>query len=50
LFTTRIRYKPDTKHILRKLNDLLRDLELDSGKFFSNIGTTGKKTNKQKLM
>ncbi|KAI9357540.1 hypothetical protein BD770DRAFT_427769 [Pilaira anomala] len=40
LFTTRIRYKPDTKHILRKLNDLLRDLELDSGKFFSSIGTT----------
>lgn len=41
LFTTRIRYKPDTKHILRKLNDLLRDLELDSGKFFASIGTTG---------
>ncbi|KAG2200760.1 hypothetical protein INT47_002804 [Mucor saturninus] len=40
LFTTRIRYKPDTKHILRKLNDLLRDLELDSGKFFASIGTT----------
>ncbi|KAI8644226.1 hypothetical protein BD408DRAFT_413511 [Parasitella parasitica] len=40
LFTTRIRYKPDTKHILRKLNNLLRDLELDSGKFFSNVGTT----------
>lgn len=41
MFTTRIRYKPDTKHILRKLNDLLRDLELDSGKFFASIGTTG---------
>ncbi|KAL9548855.1 hypothetical protein PS6_006380 [Mucor atramentarius] len=40
LFTTRIRYKPDNKHILRKLNNLLRDLELDSGKFFSSIGTT----------
>lgn len=40
LFTTKIRYKPDTKHILRKLNDLVRDLELDSGKFFSSIGTT----------
>ncbi|KAI9484045.1 MAG: hypothetical protein EXX96DRAFT_163075 [Benjaminiella poitrasii] len=40
LFTTRIRYKPDTKIILRKLNDLLRDLDLDSGKFFSSIGTT----------
>ncbi|GAN10622.1 hypothetical protein MAM1_0377c10166 [Mucor ambiguus] len=38
--TTRIRYKPDNKHILRKLNNLLRDLELDSGKFFSSIGTT----------
>ncbi|KAG1467377.1 hypothetical protein G6F56_004447 [Rhizopus delemar] len=40
LTTTRIRYKPDTKHILRKLNDLLRELELDSGKFFSSVGTT----------
>ncbi|KAI9262171.1 hypothetical protein BDA99DRAFT_69550 [Phascolomyces articulosus] len=39
-FTTRIRYKPDTKHILRQLNDLLRDLELDSAKFFESIGTT----------
>ncbi|KAI8990828.1 hypothetical protein BDF20DRAFT_841073 [Mycotypha africana] len=38
--TTRIRYKPDTKHILRKLNDLLRDLHMDSGKFFASIGTT----------
>ncbi|KAG1450990.1 hypothetical protein G6F55_009412 [Rhizopus delemar] len=37
---TRIRYKPDTKHILRKLNDLLRELELDSGKFFASLGTT----------
>lgn len=24
------------------MNDLLRDLELDSGKFFASIGTTGK--------
>ncbi|KAI7903494.1 uncharacterized protein BX663DRAFT_506663 [Cokeromyces recurvatus] len=40
LFTTRIRYKPDTKNILRKLNDLLRDLNLESGNFFSSIGTT----------
>ncbi|KAG1178085.1 hypothetical protein G6F70_001941 [Rhizopus microsporus] len=40
LSTTRIRYKPDTKHILRKLDNLLRELELDSGKFFSTIGTT----------
>ncbi|KAI8879865.1 hypothetical protein K501DRAFT_192631 [Backusella circina FSU 941] len=40
LFASKIRYKPDPKHILRKLNDLLRDLELDSGKFFSSIGTT----------
>ncbi|KAI7857527.1 hypothetical protein BDC45DRAFT_566504 [Circinella umbellata] len=39
-FTTRIRYKPDTKHILRQLNDLLRDLDLDSAKFFESIGTT----------
>jgi hypothetical protein len=28
---------------LRKLNDLVRDLELDSGKFFASLGTTGKK-------
>lgn len=41
LLTTKIRYKPDTKHILRKLNDLVRDLDLDTGKFFSSIGTTG---------
>ncbi|CAO3616248.1 unnamed protein product [Mucor hiemalis] len=40
LLTTKIRYKPDTKHILRKLNDLVRDLDLDTGKFFSSIGTT----------
>ncbi|KAI8369861.1 hypothetical protein EDC96DRAFT_503625 [Choanephora cucurbitarum] len=40
LLNTRIRYKPDTKHILRKLNDLLRDLDMDSGKFFATIGTT----------
>ncbi|KAI8076675.1 uncharacterized protein B0P05DRAFT_545423 [Gilbertella persicaria] len=40
LLNTRIRYKPDTKHILRKLNDLLRDLGMDSGKFFATIGTT----------
>ncbi|KAI9491220.1 hypothetical protein BDB00DRAFT_789751 [Zychaea mexicana] len=39
-FTTRIRYKPDTKYILRQLNELLRDLELDSAKFFEGIGTT----------
>ncbi|KAI8147260.1 hypothetical protein BJV82DRAFT_575987 [Fennellomyces sp. T-0311] len=39
-FTTRIRYKPDTKHILRQLNDLLRDLELDSAKFYESIGGT----------
>ncbi|KAI8890309.1 hypothetical protein K501DRAFT_319953 [Backusella circina FSU 941] len=39
-FTSKIRYKPDTKHILRKLNDLVRDLELDSGKFFASLGTT----------
>ncbi|KAI9272006.1 hypothetical protein BY458DRAFT_586433 [Sporodiniella umbellata] len=38
--TTRIKYKPDTKHILRKLNDLVRELALDSGKFFSGLGTT----------
>ncbi|CDH52075.1 hypothetical protein RO3G_06352 [Lichtheimia corymbifera JMRC:FSU:9682] len=39
-FSTRIRYKPDTKPILRQLNDLLRDLELDSARFFEEIGTT----------
>ncbi|KAI9313030.1 hypothetical protein BX666DRAFT_1978820 [Dichotomocladium elegans] len=39
-FTTRIRYKPDTKPILRQLNDLLRDLDLDSAKFFEDLGTT----------
>lgn len=43
-FVSRIRYKPDTKHILRQLNELLRDLELDSAKFFESIGTTGRKS------
>ncbi|KAI8993495.1 hypothetical protein BDB01DRAFT_715838 [Pilobolus umbonatus] len=40
MFASKIKYKPDTKHILRKLNNLLRELELDSGKFFENLGTT----------
>ncbi|CAO3641883.1 unnamed protein product [Cunninghamella echinulata] len=39
-FTTRIKYKPDTKHLLRQLNDKLRELELDAGKFFESMGTT----------
>ncbi|KAI8089013.1 uncharacterized protein BX664DRAFT_331976 [Halteromyces radiatus] len=39
-FVSRIRYKPDTKHILRQLSDRLRELELDAGKFFETIGTT----------
>ncbi|KAI8330106.1 hypothetical protein BC941DRAFT_441537 [Chlamydoabsidia padenii] len=39
-FVSRIRYKPDTKHLLRQLTDRLRDLELDAGKFFETIGTT----------
>ncbi|KAI8376190.1 uncharacterized protein BYT42DRAFT_546901 [Radiomyces spectabilis] len=37
-FQSKIRYKPDSKPILRKLNELLRHLELDSGKFFESIG------------
>ncbi|CAO3620077.1 unnamed protein product [Cunninghamella blakesleeana] len=40
LTTTRIKYRPDTKHLLRQLNDKLRELELDAGKFFESIGTT----------
>ncbi|CAO3593705.1 unnamed protein product [Absidia cylindrospora] len=39
-FVSRIRYKPDTKHLLRQLTDRLRDLELDAGKFFETIGST----------
>ncbi|KAI9007421.1 hypothetical protein CLU79DRAFT_778638, partial [Phycomyces nitens] len=39
-YATKIRYKPDTKHILRQLNDLIFQLELDSGKFFEAVGTT----------
>ncbi|KAG0169579.1 hypothetical protein DFQ28_003556 [Apophysomyces sp. BC1034] len=37
---SKIRYKPDPKRILRQLNDLLRDLELDTGKFFESMGAT----------
>ncbi|KAG0166905.1 hypothetical protein DFQ28_006807 [Apophysomyces sp. BC1034] len=43
-YTSRIRYKPDPKHILRQLNNLLQYLELDSGKFFEAIGSTSSRT------
>ncbi|KAF7724877.1 hypothetical protein EC973_000590 [Apophysomyces ossiformis] len=39
-YTSRIRYKPDPKHILRQLNNIIQYLELDGGKFFEAIGTT----------
>ncbi|ORY94771.1 hypothetical protein BCR43DRAFT_494565 [Syncephalastrum racemosum] len=39
-FVSRIRYRPDTKHLLRQLNEIMRDLEIDSAKFFDSIGTT----------
>ncbi|ORX56240.1 hypothetical protein DM01DRAFT_1382518 [Hesseltinella vesiculosa] len=38
--TSRIRYKPDTKHLLRQINEQLRDLQVDAGNFFSAMGTT----------
>ncbi|KAJ2959115.1 hypothetical protein NQZ79_g5400 [Umbelopsis isabellina] len=37
---SKIRYKPDAKPILRKLHELIRQLELDSAKFFQDIGST----------
>lgn len=42
---SKIRYKPDAKPILRKLHELIRQLELDSAKFFQDIGSTGVQTN-----
>ncbi|KAI8063860.1 hypothetical protein BC940DRAFT_306559 [Gongronella butleri] len=36
---SRIRYRPDTKHLLRQINEQLRDLQVDAGMFFSSIGS-----------
>ncbi|KAF7730707.1 hypothetical protein EC973_001656 [Apophysomyces ossiformis] len=38
-FASKIRYKPDPKRILRQINDLLRDLELEAGKFYESMGS-----------
>ncbi|CAO3660876.1 unnamed protein product [Umbelopsis vinacea] len=37
---SKIRYKPDSKPILRQLHELIRQLGLDSAKFFQSIGST----------
>jgi len=37
---SKIRYKPDSKPILRELHELIRQLGLDSAKFFQSIGST----------
>ncbi|KAI9286334.1 hypothetical protein BC943DRAFT_321759 [Umbelopsis sp. AD052] len=37
---SKIRYKPDSKPILRQLHEVIRQLGLDSAKFFSCIGST----------
>ncbi|KAL0075711.1 hypothetical protein F4703DRAFT_1330012 [Phycomyces blakesleeanus] len=39
VFVSRIRYRPDTKHLLRQLNGLLSELDLDEARFFEKIGT-----------
>ncbi|KAH8556918.1 hypothetical protein BGW37DRAFT_474776 [Umbelopsis sp. PMI_123] len=37
---SKIRYKPDSKPILRQLHEVIRQLGLDSAKFFQSIGST----------